>query len=149
MATMAEQIDELRGMIADLTDRVTGIEQRQAKLAIDDAPPADDEQAEWDELAKMLGMESVAWMVGYMSQNRTHGFQTDEQCERNFKAMLVGLAEGECNGSIWLRRDALKRNGENWQWSAGDADYVCGSSNSRPAAAIAMLRAYRECDDAE
>jgi len=147
MATMAEQIDELRGMIADLTDRITGIEQRQAKVAIDDAPPADDEQAEWDELAKMLGMESVAWMVGYMSQNRTHGFETDERCERNFKAMLVGLACEECNGIVRINESGT------WYWwhtpTLTRLDGMASPAPSRPAAAIAMLRAYRESDDAE
>jgi len=153
MATMAEQIDEQRKMISDLTARIEGIEQRQAKLACDavaDKPDyQDDEDGDWETLAGLLGFETVYWMAGWLSSANHRagvpmpGFGDDDQIVRAFKAMLIGLAEYECNGNVWLRRDAFRVNSGNWCWSAGDDDYDSGKETSRPAAAIAMLKAYR------
>jgi hypothetical protein len=113
------------------------------------------EDEQWEELADMLGFESVHYMLGWMEGANGKagapmpGLCDERQIVRAFKAMLIGLAEDECNGSVWHRRDAYKVDSGNWCWSAGDDDYECGSSSSRPAAAISMLLAYRECDDAK
>lgn len=148
MATMAEQIDEQRRMISDLTARIEGIEKRQAKLACsENSAVADDdggnETKDWDTLANMLGMETVAWMVGFVGEINMYGFEDDGKAERNLKAMLIGLAEEECNGNVWKVRSISSRDGD-WCWSLGHDDYETGRGLSRPAAAIDMLKAYRE-----
>ena len=142
MATMAEQIDEQRRMISDLTARIEGIEKRQAKLACsENSAVADDdggnETKDWDTLANMLGMETVAWMVGFVGEINMYGFENDGKAERNLKAMLIGLACEECNGYIEKDYDGT------WSWSLYSGEWGCGEP-SRPAAAIAMLKAYRE-----
>jgi hypothetical protein len=149
--------------INELLRRIEAIEKRQAKLACaessadvcDSKGNGTSEDGQWDELADMLGFESVYYMLGWMEGENGKavapmpGLCDERQIVRAFKAMLIGLAEDECNGSVWHRRDAYKVDSGNWCWSAGDDDYECGSSSSRPAAAIAMLLAYRESDDAQ
>ena len=155
MATMAEQMDEQRKMIADLTARIEGIEQRQAKLACDavaDKPDyQDDEDGDWETLAGLLGFETVYWMAGWLNSANHRagvpmpGLGDDDQIVRAFKSMLIGLAEEECNGQI-----TEEHLGFTWSISdkgSGQLDASDPSPDSRPAAAIAMLKAYRESND--
>ena len=149
MATMAEQMDEQRKMIADLTARIEGIEQRQAKLAVEQVQTGDDETADWDTLANMLGMETVAWMVGFVGQVSMYGFENDDRAERNLKAMLIGLACEEANGSVFYHTAHGWEETTGWVWESHDLfrsqaePEWMGEADSRPAAAIAMLNAYR------
>ena len=140
--SLCQTVDSLAGLISgfsrDLTmveSRIEAIEQRQAKLAVEQVQTGDDETKDWDTLANMLGMETVAWMVGFVGEINMYGFEDDGKAERNLKALLIGLAEEECNGNVW-RSGA----GKDWFWDYGAPS---GISPSRPAAAIAMLMAYR------
>jgi hypothetical protein len=63
MATMAEQIDEQRKMISDLTARIKGLEKRQAKLACAETSAVacdggGNGTSDWDELAEMYATEA-------------------------------------------------------------------------------------------
>ena len=148
--SLCQTVDSLAGLISgfsrDLTkveSRIEAIEQRQAKLAVEQVQTGDDETKDWDTLANMLGMETVAWMVGFVGEINMYGFEDDGKAERNLKAMLIGLAEEECNGNVWKVRSIPSRDGD-WCWSLGHDDYETGRGLSRPAAAIDMLKAYRE-----
>lgn len=147
--SLCQTVDSLAGLISRLSgdlgkvkSRIEAIEQRQAKLAVEPVPTGDDETADWDTLANMLGMETVAWMVGFVGQISMYGFEDDDRADRNMKAMLIGLAEDECNGCVF-------RRGDNWEWQTRNRDrgYVENGDdclNFRPTAAIDMLNAYRE-----
>ena len=145
MSNIHEANDHLSmlNIVKGLTRRIEAIELRQAKLAVEQVQTGDDETADWDTLANMLGMETVAWMVGFVGQVSMYGFENDGKAERNLKAMLIGLAEEECNGNVWLAREVPSKDGF-WCWSHGEDEYETGRGLSRPAAAIAMLNAYRE-----
>jgi len=140
---MRTDIDQIGSAISSLTElckgmlsRIEAIEQRQAKLAVEQVQTGDDETKEWDTLANMLGMETVAWMVGFVGEINMYGFENDGKAERNLKAMLIGLAIEECNGHIEIDDD------KTWSWSLYGGEWGC-SDPSRPAAAIAMLNSYR------
>jgi hypothetical protein len=139
MSNIHEANDHLSmlNIVKDLTRRIEAIEQRQAKLAVEQVQTGDDETADWDTLANMLGMETVAWMVGFVGEINMYGFENDDRAERNLKAMLIGLACEECNGIMWYE-DRL------WHWECKLLEDKWDWANSRPAAAIAMLNAYRE-----
>jgi hypothetical protein len=148
MSNIHEANDHLSmlNIVKDLARRIEAIEQRQAKLAVEQVQTGDDETKEWDTLANMLGMETVAWMVGFVGEINLYGFEDDGKAERNLKAMLIGLACEECNGSVFYHT-AKETTG--WVWeshglfqSPEDPEWN-GELGSRPAAAIAMLNAYR------
>jgi len=144
MSNIHEANDHLSmlNIVKDLTRRIEAIEQRQAKLAVEQVQTGDDETKDWDTLANMLGMETVAWMVGFVGEINMYGFEDDGKAERNLKAMLIGLACEECNGQI-----TEKQAGFTWTISdkgSGQLDIFDCDPVSRPAAAIAMLNAYRE-----
>ena len=147
MATMAEQIDEQRKMISDLTARIEGLEKRQAKLAIEQCQDEEDGLDDWDRLADMLGFETTPWVLGWLDANYTAFPNLDGYAawDHAFKCMLIGLACGECNGSVQF--DGMKWVSDYMNKNTGEMQYSTGSRNSRAAAAIAMLKAYRESSD--
>ena len=159
---MRTDIDQIGSAISGLTElckgmlsRIEAIEHRQAKLACSEtAAVADDDEGnetkDWDTLANMLGMETVAWMVGFVGEINMYGFEDDGKAERNLKAMLIGLACEECNGSVFYEKTYNSREEDTgWVWrsqdlfqSPSDPEWN-GEAGSRPAAAIALLNAYR------
>jgi hypothetical protein len=144
MATMAEQIDEQRKMISDLTARIEGLEKRQAKLVIEQYQDEEDGLDDWDRLADMLGFETTPWVLGWLDANYTAFPNLDKYAawDYAFKCMLIGMVCEECNG--WIHEYSAK-----WVWGFLDndgCDYG-GDKDSRPDAAIAMLKAYRESSD--
>jgi len=152
MSNIHEANDHLSmlNIVKDLARRIEAIEQRQAKLAVEQVQTGDDETKEWDTLANMLGMETVAWMVGFVGEINMYGFENDGKAERNLKAMLIGLACEECNGSVFYEKTYNSREEDTgWVWrsqdlfqSPSDPEWN-GEAGSRPAAAIALLNAYR------
>ena len=154
---MRTDIDQIGSAISSLTElckgmlsRIEAIEHRQAKLAVEQVQIGDDETKDWDTLANMLGMETVAWMVGFVGEINMYGFENDGKAERNLKAMLIGLACEECNGSVFYEKTYNSREEDTgWVWrsqdlfqSPSDPEWN-GEAGSRPAAAIALLNAYR------
>ena len=155
--TLCQTVDSLAGAISrfigDLSKveaRIEAIEQRQAKLAVEQVQTGDDETKDWDTLANMLGMETVAWMVGFVGEINMYGFEDDGKAERNLKAMLIGLACLECNGltQFIIDDEGDPNDGGDYEWAFYDDYGRLGGegwdhAETLPAAAIAMLKACR------
>lgn len=156
--TVDALVEVVEGMASDLrhaVSRIEAIERRQEKLACSDcsAVAGDDggngtgpnERGEYEQLAEMLGIDTTGgmWTIEDAT-SAINGFFEYEPGDRLIEAMLIGLACEECNGTI------NERDGD-WEWDLWDRkegwSNDTGESSSRPAAAIAMLKAYRESNN--